>query len=58
MFSYFEPNFIEKFRLESVFFFFFFFFFKFWPRDYFRETFLKCNIFFDVIFAYLWLFRM
>ena len=53
MFSYFEPNFIEKFHLKS-----FFFFFKFWPRDYFRETFLKCNIFFDVIFADLWLFRM
>ena len=31
MFSYFEPNFIEKFYRESV-------FFKFWSRDYFRET--------------------
>ena len=28
MFSYFEPNFIEKFLWESVFFFFFFFFFQ------------------------------
>ena len=30
-FSYFEPNFIEKFLWESV-------FFKFWSRDHFRET--------------------
>ena len=32
MFSYFEPNFIEKFFWESV-----FFSFKFWSRDRFRE---------------------
>ena len=32
MFSYFEPNFIEKFFWESV------FFFKFWPKSKWRET--------------------
>ena len=32
MFSYFEPNFIEKFLRESV-----FFFFKFWPKSKWRE---------------------
>ena len=32
MFFYFEPNFIEKFLWESV-----FFFFKFWPKSKWRE---------------------
>ena len=57
MFSYFEPNFNEKFHWENV-------FFKFWSCDYFRVTkirflaaILKPNIFFNVLFADLWLIR-
>ena len=63
MFSYFDLNFIEKFRKESVF--FSFFCFKFWSHDYLRETkirflatILKQNIFWMfflliVVFRYI-----
>ena len=57
MFSYFEPNFIEKFFWESV-------FFKFWPKSKCREikigylaaTILKRHKKFKNSFAELWFF--
>ena len=55
MFSYFEPNFIEKFHWKVA--------FQIWSRDYFCETkihflaaILKRNIFLMFFFADLWFF--
>ena len=55
MFSYFEPNFIEKFHWD--------FFSKFWSRDCFRENensffgrHFETQHFLNVLFADLWLF--
>ena len=47
IFSYFEPNFIEKFYLEK-------WFFKYWSRDYFPQndnSFFETQHFFNVLFA-------